>query len=958
MPELAATAARCAALSLCFASLPAQQLVADLNRQTPAVAASSNPGGFVTLSGLAAFRATSAHGGAEPWVSDGTHAGTRQLADLVPGSAGSNPQVLGTHLGQLVIAATLPGAGFSLFLSDGTPAGTRAVADLGLNRTTTTISMVSLPGGRALLVTAASAYLTDFTPAGTDMLPALARFEAGVVLGNLLVGTTATNVQGFDQFELWACDGTVAGTRRLQSGFSTARPSGFVAYQGRAYALQRLANGSFALASTDGAGVPVRHVDFGSFPLGQVGALQQVAGRFVALRLMAMPTGAQMVVSDLTQAGTGALNLPCQDIGDLVEHAGALYFRATTPAGGYELWQSDGTVAGTSQVADLQPGSPGSHPERLRSTPQGLLFRGIVGGGPADRRLYRLTGTATIQDLGPIPNDALGLADYAVLPGGVLFAASDSAGRELWYADYSQPPSRLADINDSAPGIMLGTPARSVALRGQLFFLAAVGGTNYSLWSTDGTATGTGQASPLRFAFQAAQPLAFVRDRVAYAAETRVAITSGSSVSEVTLHTSTAGSVATRVKVAGQLLYFLDSTGQLYRSDGTAGNATRVPGVLLSSQLSDFEVLDQYIVLQSGSDNFWSLDGVNTQQLLVVGPGRLLGKYGNLAIIRASSGLYATDGSAAGTIMLTNQSFESWSNLHAVGPHLTYAVDNQRMVWQTDGTAASTMTVAALPSDLVVRQMIATEQQLYLVAETVDHGRELWRLDRLSGQFRIVVDLAPGIFSGVVTAEALGIGDLLFVTGGTTSTGMELYTSDGTAAGTVLVADIAAGPRSSNPRFVGIADRTLFFAADDGVHGNELWQIPLAQVGAAHRQDYGVGSLGSRGEPRLQQLVVPRPGNAQHRLTLDRVSALAPVVLGVATEMANQPFGSARLQLGGVIASQLGFANAGGVANFALPIPASPAFVGLRLLAQSFALDVLAPGGFAASQGLLFVVGH
>lgn len=958
MSQLAVATARLAALSLCVASLAAQQLVADLNRQAPGIPPSSSPAGFLTLPTQAVFRATTASSGTEPWISDGTLAGTRQIADLVPGSAGSNPVILGAYQGEIVLAATLPGAGLSVFLSDGTPAGTRAVGDLGLPREGTTITMTVLPNGRALLVTASGAILTDFTPAGTDVLPGLARFEAGVALGNLLVGTIATTVQGVTRTDLWVCDGTAAGTRLLQADFSTARPTNFVAYQGRAYALERLASGMVVLASSDGTGPAVRHVDMGNFPLGQVGMLQQVGGRFVALRLLAMPIGAQMVASDLTQAGTGVLNLPCQDIGDLVEHGGALYFRGTTAASGYELWRTDGTVAGTSQVADLRPGAAGSHPERLRSTPQGLFFRGVVGGAPVDRRLYRLTGTATIQELGAIPNDALGVADYAVLPGGVLFAASDSAGRELWYADFQQAPLRLADINRAAPGILTSAAVPSVAVRDRLYFVAASDGIRYALWSTDGTATGTVQASPFRFPFQAMQPLAHYRDRLAYAAETRVAITSGSTASEVVLLDSIAGSTATKIKVAGPVLYFLTSAGQLHRSDGSAGNATRVPGVQLSSQLSDFEVLDRYLVVQSGADSFWSLDGVNTQQLLVVGPGSLLGKFGNLAVIRAASGLYATDGTVAGTVVLTNQNFVIGSSFAAVGPQQAYAVDSQRMVWQTDGTAANTTAIAALPSDLVVRQMIATEQQLYLVAETVAEGRELWRLDRATNQFRIVVDLAPGIRSGVVTAAAVGIGDRLLVTGGDASTGVELYVSDGTAAGTQLLVDVASGPESSNPRFVGVADRTVYFTADDGVHGNELWRLPLAAVGAAHRQDYGVGSLGSVGEPRLQQPLVPRPGNAQHRLTVDRVPALAPMVLGVATELADLPFGVARLQLGGLIASQFGFANAGGVANFALPIPASPAFVGQRLLAQSFALDALAPGGYAASPGLLFVVGR
>ena len=37
------------------------------------------------------FAARSPDGGAEPWLTDGTPAGTRQLADIVPGPDGSDP---------------------------------------------------------------------------------------------------------------------------------------------------------------------------------------------------------------------------------------------------------------------------------------------------------------------------------------------------------------------------------------------------------------------------------------------------------------------------------------------------------------------------------------------------------------------------------------------------------------------------------------------------------------------------------------------------------------------------------------------------------------------------------------------------------------------------------------------------------------------------------------------------
>jgi ELWxxDGT repeat protein len=53
--------------------------------------------------------------------------------------------------------------------------------------------------------------------------------------------------------------------------------------------------------------------------------------------------------------------------------------------------------------------------------------------------------------------------------------------------------------------------------------------------------------------------------------------------------------------------------------------------------------------------------------------------------------------------------------------------------------------------------------------------------------------------------------------------GMELWMTDGTPAGTKLVADIYPGPESSFPTDLTNVNGMLYFSADDGLHGTELW---------------------------------------------------------------------------------------------------------------------------------------
>jgi ELWxxDGT repeat protein len=57
--------------------------------------------------------------------------------------------------------------------------------------------------------------------------------------------------------------------------------------------------------------------------------------------------------------------------------------------------------------------------------------------------------------------------------------------------------------------------------------------------------------------------------------------------------------------------------------------------------------------------------------------------------------------------------------------------------------------------------------------------------------------------------------------------GQELWSSDGTAAGTVLAADIYPGTTSSNPAEFTFAGSTVLFAATDGSFGRELWSFDV-----------------------------------------------------------------------------------------------------------------------------------
>jgi len=79
-------------------------------------------------------------------------------------------------------------------------------------------------------------------------------------------------------------------------------------------------------------------------------------------------------------------------------------------------------------------------------------------------------------------------------------------------------------------------------------------------------------------------------------------------------------------------------------------------------------------------------------------------------------------------------------------------------------------------------------------------------------------------YTPLAAPRAARVGDTTFFAANDAAHGQELWASDGTRAGTRLVADIWPGPAGSSPSDLTAFDGALFFAADDGVHGAELWR--------------------------------------------------------------------------------------------------------------------------------------
>ncbi len=166
---------------------------------------------------------------------------------------------------------------------------------------------------------------------------------------------------------------------------------------------------------------------------------------------------------------------------------------------------------------------------------------------------------------------------------------------------------------------------------------------------------------------------------------------------------------------------------------------------------------------------------------------------------------------------------------------------------------------------------------VFFVATTIVHGRELWRTDGTTAGTVMVKDINPGVGSSQ-PSQLTNVNGTLFFSAFVGASGYELWRSDGTAAGTVLVKDIHAGGADSNPTQLTNINGTLFFRANDGSTGGELWKSDGTAAGTVLVKDIQSGApvqIHSCSPTSTGHSSLPRP--ATDRAVMSYGKATAPV---------------------------------------------------------------------------------
>lgn len=441
-----------------------------------------------------------------------------------------------------------------------------------------------------------------------------------------------------------------------------------------------------------------------------------------------------------------------------------VYFTADDGTHGAELWRTDGTESGTFMLKDLIPGGVGSRPGPFITSGAKVFFT-TFDLESNSLILWRTDGTA---------GGTISLHDFPWIGGmagfhdELFFSTGDGQGSsEIWRSDGTEAGTVLFKKMESRS---VGAALFRVS-GNRLYFIASTASSGLELWKTDGTEAGTVPVKEINHGPGSSNP---------------------SSLTSI-----------------NGVLYFSATDGkggvELWRSDGTVTGTRMIRDINKGSASSYPFSLTPYKgkIFFSASDaahgrELWQTNGTPEGTVLVrdIYPGV---QGANVEYIKT----------AANVLFFTAS---------------TPATGNE--LWKTDGTAQGTVLVEDTRPGRFgskIDAMFATPNLLFFHREGT-----LWRSDgtsqgtfRLYGNFHLADPSRSMTFSG--TGAVLN-SVLLFNGSDSKHTGSELWKSDGTDAGTIIVRNIRKGDSAdSNPHLLTADGASLLFNAFDGVQ-QRLWQ--------------------------------------------------------------------------------------------------------------------------------------
>ena len=449
--------------------------------------------------------------------------------------------------------------------------------------------------------------------------------------------------------------------------------------------------------------------------------------RFPGLRSRRRAAGRQMQIEDLE--GRSLLTAIPLNFGATVMSApvvanGEMFFAADDSTHGVQLWESNGTAAGTVRLTDGNDANGGIYPSDLTavggtlyfSANDGSVFFGGLGNGD---QLWKSDGTAAGTVMVTDSND--GVVNASLFPyeltavgGELYFVAPDyQDGEQLFESNGTAAGTTMVKDIPGANGYPGSYPANLTAAGNQLYFSASGANQGNQLWMTNGTASGTvqlttGNASNGGVGPQSLAPATGPVYFAGYDPTDKSQVWSSNGTASgtkrlTTANASGAGMSPQFLTAVGNTVYFAGNDGvhgtQLWSSNGTTTT------MLTSGNVSGGGLSPNDLTAVGSTVYFAGNDGVHGTQL------------------------WSSNGTAGGTAMVadingtTTADVTNLTDVNGTLYFAAYTSANGFQVWQSNGTASGTVMDTGLAKGTTTPwDLAAVGNDLYFMAP----GATLW----------------------------------------------------------------------------------------------------------------------------------------------------------------------------------------------------------------------------------------
>ena len=431
-------------------------------------------------------------------------------------------------------------------------------------------------------------------------------------------------------------------------------------------------------------------------------------------------------------------------------------------------------------------------------------------------------------------------------------------------------------VKDICIGMGNSNPGSFVALGNLTCFVANDGLHGYELWVTDGTEAGTTMVKDIalgsadacfyhgRLLFRTSI-LQVLNNRVYFFANDEIHgfelwSSDGTELGTHMIKDIMPGQISSSVNLsltkAGNYLLFAATDGkhgtELWRTDGTDTGTVLVkdifPGPQQGNPVNFFA--DSNLVYFAANDNIhgyglWKSDGTEDGTIFLKNTAPA-GDFGDSVPYAKFKGeiyysgysldigteLWKTNGTSSGTTLIKDinpgKPDASPMNFCVMNDHLVFSAVSRttgRELWQTDGTEQGTVLIKDIRTGKEGSdpgRAVALKDKIYFTASDSIQRTEFWVSDLSDTGTHIFI---PNSTGSQHFKNLYADGGVIYFTTDSADTGLELWKTDGTPNGTLMLTEICPGNCVSEPANFFRNDTILFFSAFDDTRGNELWSI-------------------------------------------------------------------------------------------------------------------------------------